>query len=1296
MKKVTIYLLLLSSTAYAKNWNPRSGSTNQQETNRAGCAPAQAVTYMELNNVRALLETGGRMWTDRFSGANGVAAYEVPKGSDKTAIYAGSLWLGGKDINGQLKIAGNLYSGYDFWTGPLQTDGTAQVSENTCSEYDRFWQVSREMVEEFVAQYACNFCDSDYKIPEAIINWPGNGGPGESHYLAPFYDANMDGWYNPLDGDYPHYDLNKNIDCSQRKREDRATLYGDQTYWWVFNDNGNIHSSSGGQAIGMEIRAQAFAFSTNDEVNNMTFYNYELINQGTTTLYDTYFGVWVDPDIGFYDDDYIGCDVQRGLGYCYNGPAVDQGQGVNAYGANPPAIGVDFFEGPYMDYDQKDNIGPNQWNGYYVSCADAAADNGIPYKGLGVGFGDSIIDNERYGMRNFFYFNGGSSGGMRDPENGVEMYNYMSGFWADGSDVLYGGTGYSPSGQGIKTNYCFPGDSDPQGWATACQTQATWTEQGEGNAPGDRRMVQSAGPFTLEPGAKNDITLGVVYARALSGDPFESVEQLRIADDKAQALFDNCFRILDGPHAPDLTVQELDKSVILTISNDNPVSNNQKESYQEIDPFLPDSVLGPDGNLISVDKMYRFQGYKIYQLKNEEVSTEDLDNPDLARLVYQGDLKDSIDRLINWELDGDLGVSVPYEKVNGTNEGVENAILITEDKFAESNTALVNYKKYHYMALSYATNIYLPYIQDDPQYINGQKKPYLESRKAPVGSIKRYTAIPHKPASENLGTHAQSVFGEQPFITRIEGQGNGGHILEFTPESEQTIVEDFSMSFPQYQKAKGPVSIRVIDPLNLPGADFKLYFMPDVNGNLSDLSNWELHNLENDSVYYSDKSISVGYDQIIPEIGLAVQIEEPQYYEEENIEKTSFLGAEVSYLDSSKAWLDWVYDTDGFSFQNWIRCGTQEGAFRDYPKEDNEEQYEIMLEGAWSFYRYLGDTLYGLAPSKNFAPTRKGMDPSEVHSVQLVITADTSKWTRSPVIELGDNPESTFGNAQKGELRLNSSVFRNGKEDGTGTGMSWFPGYALDLETGERLNIAFGENSSYGIDNGRDMLWNPTSQMGQASSPINGGFHAIYIIQSDNVNPLRPGTYDGGQEIEQIAKSQLRNIWYNCAWVGFPRLVEGEQLFQTDVKISLHMEKRHDTYLVDNSNGSLPQYMFSTKGMETLTDQDSTAIGMLENIHAVPNPYYGHSKYEVNRLDNRIKIVNLPERCDVSIYSASGQLIRQIRKDDPSTFVEWDLKNYSGIPIAGGSYIIHIDAPGVGESIIKWFGVLRPTDLDNF
>ena len=45
---------------------------------------------------------------------------------------------------------------------------------------------------------------------------------------------------------------------------------------------------------------------------------------------------------------------------------------------------------------------------------------------------------------------------------------------------------------------------------------------------------------------------------------------------------------------------------------------------------------------------------------------------------------------------------------------------------------------------------------------------------------------------------------------------------------------------------------------------------------------------------------------------------------------------------------------------------------------------------------------------------------------------------------------------------------------------------------------------------------------------------------------------------------------------------------------------------------------------------------------------------------------------------------------------DWDLKNERNIPIASGTYIIHVDVPGIGEKILKWFGVMRPVDLNNF
>ena len=43
-------------------------------------------------------------------------------------------------------------------------------------------------------------------------------------------------------------------------------------------------------------------------------------------------------------DDYVGVDVNRGLGYAYNGDAFDEATSYSiGYGENPPAMGVDFF-----------------------------------------------------------------------------------------------------------------------------------------------------------------------------------------------------------------------------------------------------------------------------------------------------------------------------------------------------------------------------------------------------------------------------------------------------------------------------------------------------------------------------------------------------------------------------------------------------------------------------------------------------------------------------------------------------------------------------------------------------------------------------------------------------------------------------------------------------------------------------------------------------------------------------------------------------------------------------------------
>ena len=216
-------------------------------------------------------------------------------------------------------------------------------------------------------------------------------------------------------------------------------------------------------------------------------------------------------------------------------------------------------------------------------------------------------------------------------------------------------------------------------------------------------------------------------------------------------------------------------------------------------------------------------------------------------------------------------------------------------------------------------------------------------------------------------------------------------------------------------------------------------------------------------------------------------------------------------------------------------------------------------------------------------------------------------------------------------------------------------------------------------------------------------------------------SYDGGVYMEDNmvnGTSGTRNkAWRGCMWVGQPVLdfstigdvySDTYDFIKTDVKIRLRVAKSYEKYATkgyytipigDTANADnawYPLYEFSMTDIATETKNNDTAVSACDLINVVPNPYYAYSNYETNPLDNRIKITNLPDVCTINIYTTNGTLVRTFRKDSPITSVDWDLKNQVGIPIASGVYIIHVDAPGVCEKIVKWFGAIRPTILENF
>jgi hypothetical protein len=1339
----------------------------------ANCSPSTAKLIMQFNDVKALIEQGGSMFQDRQAG---VASYEIPKGSGLHVIYAGALWMGGTDVNGQLKLAALRYrQGNDFWAGPLTVNpgsgnynpinpvgddavrdfGEANIDPDQCIAYDKFFTIRKAEVIKFSLWWECENnvttegCD-DVSEPTAdelkrIYDWPAHGdvSKGQDYFLAPYYDRNQDGTYNPIeDGDHPWYDdiLGRNdIECGIDRR---ISLFGDETHWWVFNDKGNIHTETNGDPIGMEIRAQAFAFATNDEVNRMTFYNYELINRGTQTLYDTYFSQYLDADVGNYADDYAGCDVSRGLGYMYNGDLIDEADGGKlGYGENPPAIGCDFFEGPYQDADGLDNVGPyyDEVNDTLIvpSVIQALAGDGIVYKGIGIGYSDGIVDNERFGMRRFTYYNANFQFPYTDPQNAAQFYNFMSGTWANGSEMFYGGLGYAGStgGTNVPSDYMFPGTSDPLFWATGGQDMTAafpngWDEATNNNPPGDRRFVQSAGPFILKPGAVNNITVGLVYGRGTEGDLFSSVDAMKRADTKAQALFDACFKILNPPAAPKLVIQELENELILMLDNTAPI-----EAYEEEDEInIP----------IGEDRFYRFEGYQIFQLKNDEVSVADIADPNKARLVAQCDIKNDIADIVNFEFDEALGYSIPTKKVEADNVGVKHSFKVTEDAFASGNRTLVNHKTYYYIAVAYAFNEFKKYNPNDPLSLDGQKIPYISSRLNFDGSaIVATPAIPHNPMPEAGGTNQRIEYGLSPKITRIDGHGNGNRALELDASTVSSILKEGFVENPVYELGGGPINVKVIDPLNLKDGYFECKFRnyTPTTTNGADDAEWVIYRYLNgiveDSVS-SEETISVDNEQLIPDWGISVQIYQNKYYGEsgnQSVKVTDMIDATIDFADSSKRWLTFIEDNDAFYPTNWIRSGDYSPVdpddclpdelpylnpcnYKDEAGQDDDKKFAKILSGGIAPHRLVGYQA-DFMPMAYYNLTSPGSSKNNASisflpSVDIVLTSDTSKWTRCPVIELGRTPNLNVGGTAPGKLRSSPSVDKEGNEDGTGTGMGWFPGYAIDLESGARLYMAFGENSFLGAENGADMIWNPTDRIVDGvGNPLMGGMHPIYIFsyKQKSINNFSSG-FDFPAYIPSIGNSNnnevylklkdiqdnnsstsKRELYGSLSWIAYPLLQEDQELNATDVKIRLRINKEYKNFIGSGENNGAPMYSWSMDDVHTVQDDADKLAEALEMINVVPNPYYAFSEYERNRLDTRVKITNLPEVCTVNIYTVNGKLVRTFKKDSEVTSLDWDLNNSKGIPVAGGVYLIHVDVPGVGERILKFFGGMRQVDL---
>ncbi|MFK7845395.1 MAG: T9SS type A sorting domain-containing protein [Rhodothermales bacterium] len=429
------------------------------------CDASMAEAELDINNVRArILNNGGLFWR------GGASVYEVPKYGATHAVFSAGIWVGGL-IDGELRITATRYGPWEMWAGPLDEQG---VPPQDCAPFDKIYNIYNLDLVEY---------DSTGVASDDLLNWPW-------HLGAPVVDG---------DGNPDNYNL---------QGGDRPEIMGHQTLWWIMNDKGNVHEATASDPIGLEVHVTAFAAaSSNEHINNATLYRYKLIHKGESPLEEAYIGLFLDSDLGNFDDDYVGADTTLGLGYTYNGDNLDEGE--RGYGEAPPAVGYDLIQGPLVNQDGVDNDRD----------------------------GDTDEEGERLSMTSFVFFNSGEQVNG-DPAVGSDYYNYLSGKWRNGDPITIGDDGYDFSD--LPTSFIFPGDPvTGTGWTEINPDPFNGTLPPKN--PADRRTVAGSGPFTLTPQIEQEIVFAVLWARG--EDNLDSITKLREASVAVQEAYDTGFNI---------------------------------------------------------------------------------------------------------------------------------------------------------------------------------------------------------------------------------------------------------------------------------------------------------------------------------------------------------------------------------------------------------------------------------------------------------------------------------------------------------------------------------------------------------------------------------------------------------------------------------------------------------------------------------------------------------------------------------------------------------------------------------
>jgi len=592
-------------------------------------------TFLDINNISTYFYNDGQSDISPI----GNSGFIYPKGTGKTAAFVSGLMWGAKVAGDPDPRVGGSAFRTGLKPGNVNSDGTPA---GTASDRFRIYRVRRDVFPEgpFVdltsdasnEESSTTVLRAEYE--KDWIEWPADLG-------APFADNNNNGIYEPTI-DVPGFPG------------------ADQTIWFVANDLDTSQTIFlyGAKPLGIEIQTTAWAYNQPGPIGNMLFRKYKLINKTgignlpPITFDSMYVSMWTDIDLGDAGDDFVGTDTTLNLIYTYNANEKDR----TYFPLPPPAIGYSFLQGPLVDGKTGEDRNKNG--------IDDGVDFGI-LNGQKVGPGKINLP-----MSASYYFAGGDPN-IGDPPQGTvdgsrQFYSYFQGRIGRYSQPFINFV------TGLPTTYVLTGD--PQkgtGWLDGMQLP-----------PGDRRMGNATGPFTLVPGDSKETVYAEIVAGAISSsDRLAAIGNLKANSIIAKYLYDNNFESFNPPPAPQVKGSELDKKIIL--------------DWGENTSAVLTTELNSRGG-------FTFQGYNVYQLPSPKSTLSE------GKRIATFDKIDGVKKILDIYFDPIAGDFLKRFAQYGNDSGIRRSLTITVDSLHYDSygngLALINGIKYYYAVTAYNYN----------------------------------------------------------------------------------------------------------------------------------------------------------------------------------------------------------------------------------------------------------------------------------------------------------------------------------------------------------------------------------------------------------------------------------------------------------------------------------------------------------------------------------------------------------------------------------------------------------------